>query len=454
MADIDTRALDRELKKGSAELLILSLLDARPRHGYELSKLIHTRSGGELTFHIDSLYPLLYRLEERGWIKGGWVEKPAERRRRFYKVTPEGPAGAGTATKDVGRIRGGRAARHGRRTCLILRLRRTMSRSGQAGREKSARGCRRCASRRHARPRSSKSSAQHLDDRWRELTAGGALPDEATRLTLSEFRDGDVLARYLAPLRQAQMPPSITPGVPSTHLLGDLRQDLRYALRTMAARPGFTAVAILSLALGIGANTAIFSLWNGVLHASLPAVHEPEQLVMLSNPDDSGMWTGRLDGTDGPRSWLTYGEFEQLRDHAGGFSALMASQSSLSTWQVRIEGGAWEEARGRLVSGGFFQVLGVSPAIGRVFTTADGPRRDARRGHQRPLLAATLRRPSRRARQDLHRAPGRLDHHRCRAARLHRRNQRAAAGPLAPDATAAERAARQGLAARYACPRR
>jgi transcriptional regulator len=90
MTVIDTRALDRELKKGSAELLILSLLDARPRHGYDLSKLIQTRSGGQLTFHIDSLYPLLYRLEERGWIKGAWVEKPGERRRRFYKVTAEG----------------------------------------------------------------------------------------------------------------------------------------------------------------------------------------------------------------------------------------------------------------------------------------------------------------------------------------------------------------------------
>jgi PadR family transcriptional regulator, regulatory protein PadR len=90
MTGINTRALDRELKRGSAELLILSLLDARPRHGYELSKLIHTRSGGQLTFHIDSLYPLLYRLEERGWIKGTWVEKPDERRRRFYKVTAEG----------------------------------------------------------------------------------------------------------------------------------------------------------------------------------------------------------------------------------------------------------------------------------------------------------------------------------------------------------------------------
>lgn len=90
MTGINARALDRELKRGSAELLILSLLDARPRHGYDLSKLIETRSGGHLKFHIDSLYPLLYRLEERGWIRGTWVEKSGERRRRVYKLTAEG----------------------------------------------------------------------------------------------------------------------------------------------------------------------------------------------------------------------------------------------------------------------------------------------------------------------------------------------------------------------------
>jgi transcriptional regulator len=90
MSAINTRSLDRELKRGSAELLILSLLDARPRHGYDLSKLIEARSGGQLKFHIDSLYPLLYRLEERGWIAGQWVQKTGERRRRFYKVTRTG----------------------------------------------------------------------------------------------------------------------------------------------------------------------------------------------------------------------------------------------------------------------------------------------------------------------------------------------------------------------------
>lgn len=90
MADIDLAALDRELKKGAAELLLLSVLEPRPRHGYELGKLIESRSGGRLMFHLDSLYPLLYRLEERGWIKGTWVEKAGERRRRFYRLTPTG----------------------------------------------------------------------------------------------------------------------------------------------------------------------------------------------------------------------------------------------------------------------------------------------------------------------------------------------------------------------------
>jgi transcriptional regulator len=84
------RILDRELKKGSAELLILSLVQAQPRHGYELSKLIEARSGGVLTFRVASLYPLLYRLEKRGWIQGRWVEKAGQRRRRYYRLTPAG----------------------------------------------------------------------------------------------------------------------------------------------------------------------------------------------------------------------------------------------------------------------------------------------------------------------------------------------------------------------------
>ena len=90
MPYIEAQFSDRELKKGSAELLILSLLDARPRHGYEISKLIEQRSGGALRFYVASLYPLLYRLEKRGWLEGRWVEKSGQRRRRYYRLTRQG----------------------------------------------------------------------------------------------------------------------------------------------------------------------------------------------------------------------------------------------------------------------------------------------------------------------------------------------------------------------------
>jgi PadR family transcriptional regulator, regulatory protein PadR len=83
-------APDQEWKKGSAELLILSLLEDQPRHGYDISKLIQIRSGGVLRFHVTSLYPLLYRLEDRDWIAGRWVEKADQRRRRYYSLTAEG----------------------------------------------------------------------------------------------------------------------------------------------------------------------------------------------------------------------------------------------------------------------------------------------------------------------------------------------------------------------------
>jgi transcriptional regulator len=82
--------LDQEWKKGSAELLILSLLEDQPRHGYDIGKLIERLSGGMLRFHIASLYPLLYRLENRGLIHGRWVEKPNQRRRRYYRLTTQG----------------------------------------------------------------------------------------------------------------------------------------------------------------------------------------------------------------------------------------------------------------------------------------------------------------------------------------------------------------------------
>ena len=102
-----------EWKKGSAELLILSLLEDQPRHGYEIGKLIEVRSGGTLHFHVASFYPLLYQLEKRGAIQGRWVEKPNQRRRRYYRLTAEGQRILGLQRKKwrefagaVGRIAG------------------------------------------------------------------------------------------------------------------------------------------------------------------------------------------------------------------------------------------------------------------------------------------------------------------------------------------------------------
>ena len=90
MAYIGSHILDRELKKGSAELLVLSLVEDQPRHGYDIGNLIEQRSRGVLRFNVASLYPLLYRLEKRGWILGRWVEKAGQRRRRYYRLTPQG----------------------------------------------------------------------------------------------------------------------------------------------------------------------------------------------------------------------------------------------------------------------------------------------------------------------------------------------------------------------------
>jgi PadR family transcriptional regulator PadR len=87
---MSTPLTERELKRSSATLLVLALVDETPRHGYDIGKLIEQRSNGAIAFQMASLYPLLYRLEHRGWISGKWQEKTGERRRRFYRITPEG----------------------------------------------------------------------------------------------------------------------------------------------------------------------------------------------------------------------------------------------------------------------------------------------------------------------------------------------------------------------------
>ncbi|MPZ21682.1 MAG: FtsX-like permease family protein [Luteitalea sp.] len=146
-----------------------------------------------------------------------------------------------------------------------------------------------------------------------------------------------------------------------------MRQDLRYASRTLASNPGFAIVAILSLALGIGANTAIFSLLNSVLISPLP-VRDPHELVMLTSPGSAGVGIG---SQTGERALLTYSEFEHLREQSTSFSDLMASQSSLQRVQARVNGGESEEIHTRMVSADYFKTLGVPALFGRTFRSED-----------------------------------------------------------------------------------
>jgi putative ABC transport system permease protein len=206
--------------------------------------------------------------------------------------------------------------------------------------------------------------SQHLDDRYQELIAGGASREEAMRLALGEFRsgpalsgvEGNVLARYMAPLRQAHARAPITPGAPTGHLLSDLWQDLRYATRTFWKQPAFASATVLTLALGIGATSAIFSVVYGVLLKPLP-FHEPERLVSLRQHAPHGAGTNH-----GPATYLTY------REHQRAFEAIGAWDPT----EVSITGfGDPERVQALLVSAATLSLLRVQPVVGRLFSAED-----------------------------------------------------------------------------------
>ncbi len=207
--------------------------------------------------------------------------------------------------------------------------------------------------------------SQHLDDHWRELIARGASPDEATRLTLADFRDEDVLAQHIAPLRQAHPPPSITLGAPSGHWLSDLWQDLRYAARTLRKQPGFTAAAVLTLALGIGSNAAIFSVINAVLLRPLPFPSSEQLVSVLTRYLPSSGYDFRYFTLSGP-------EFADVSSRVDAFAGIAAYdfRSRNLTYGNRES----ERVLTMHVTAGFFDVLGVRPVRGRTFTEAEAQR--------------------------------------------------------------------------------
>lgn len=220
--------------------------------------------------------------------------------------------------------------------------------------------------------------SQHLDDAFREHVAAGAERDEAMRLALAELDEGDRLASEMRTLRQASPPPPLTPGAGRGRLLADIVQDVRYALRTLGAAKGWTAVVLLLLAFGIGANAVIFSATNALLRAPLPGVANPSELVRLrwtgandaqTDYDSYGNESRKSAAEGGERGSFSYAVFKELSADAHGAAELFACAPYDQTSLV-IDGRA-ELAEGFTASGNYFSVLGVRPLAGRLFVPDD-----------------------------------------------------------------------------------
>jgi putative ABC transport system permease protein len=195
--------------------------------------------------------------------------------------------------------------------------------------------------------------AQHLNDRYGDLLSTGAAPEEAMHLALDEINDEDLLAREMRPLRPSFPPERIAEGGPARGWLSDARQDFLYAARMLRKSPGFAAAAILTLALGIGANSAIFSLVNATLLERLP-VQNRERLSYVFSGDNWAI--------------VSYPAYIATRDAArllDGLAAWGYIDASLNVdRETDVVGGA-------IVTGNFFEVLGLSASQGRLLSTRD-----------------------------------------------------------------------------------
>jgi predicted permease len=208
--------------------------------------------------------------------------------------------------------------------------------------------------------------AQHLDDCYTELLAGGATPVEAYRQTLAELNGSELLARELRRVERQVAPEPIVLGTTRrTNMLADLWQDLRYGARMLWNSRGFTLVAVLSLALGIGATTTVFSLANAVLLRPLP-VKDADTLVSVNKPDPRGAnWIGIVDSDI---HTISYPDYLDYRSRNEVFSELLVwSEAPLS---LNL-GDQAEQAYGMVVSGNYFSMLGAQPALGRFFSAEE-----------------------------------------------------------------------------------
>jgi predicted permease len=201
--------------------------------------------------------------------------------------------------------------------------------------------------------------AQHLEDCYDELLAGGTTAEEASRATLAELSGSDLLTRELRRVEHAVIREPVVLGKNrSGSLLADLLPDLRYGIRVLLKAPGFTIIAVLVLALGIGANTAIFSVTDKLLVRSL-AVKEPRNLVLINSISVSPHFVSNS---------FSYPEFSDYREQNQVFSGLLAFSRTQLELQAKDQ---VERVTSEYVSVNYFDVLGVSAAHGRTFSAAE-----------------------------------------------------------------------------------
>jgi putative ABC transport system permease protein len=194
--------------------------------------------------------------------------------------------------------------------------------------------------------------AQHLDDRYQELLCGGMSEDEAHSAALAEFNESEILQQELRRIERTSNDEPVGLGARRRNMIGDLWHDVRYSLRAMLRQPGFTAIAVVTLALGIGANTAIFSLVNAILLRQLP-FRQPEQLVWVTSR--------RSDSDNRP---FTIPDFIDYRDQ----NRSLAGIAAYGNWSANLTGqGEPERLQGVRISANVFQMLGVEAVVGRAF---------------------------------------------------------------------------------------
>src|SRR5262247_4117096 len=203
--------------------------------------------------------------------------------------------------------------------------------------------------------------SQHLEDRYAESLARGATPEEAHRTALAELRDDELLDSELRRVEsQVSQEPVVLGSNRRINMLAGVWQDLRYGARMLAKTPGFTLLAVITLAFGIGANTAIFSGVNALLFRPMPATREPERLCYVK-------LEGGKRGKD--RTEVAYAEYEDFQARSRLLESLAAYMSHRET-EWRFDGQI-QMLRGEYVSGNYFQVLGGAAALGRVLTPED-----------------------------------------------------------------------------------